>query len=233
MRGSPPGLDDQAADPAVRGGEALRSQHCAARSAVQVWLRAAPRGEDLKEAGGRRPPASFKTSPLPRLDSLLGTLTPAGGGVRGGGGGRPRPFGMLPWRGREAARRDHQPQLVYELMTRDTGRLLKKASERKEAGICGGVGEAHTPTYADSSPSGLAFSACPQKSSRKAGCGGWSVMKRPWLLRGTVLFSGRGAFSSPCWKTTLTERRQDDGLRALPNGPVQSADRQEGGSDSG
>ena len=144
MRGSPPGLDDQAADPAVRGGEALRSQHCAARSAVQVWLRAAPRGEDLKEAGGRRPPASFKTSPLPRLDSLLETLTRAGrdpplpalrcaqrgasaatgccARVRGGGGGRKRPFGMLPWRGREAARRDHQPQLVYELMTRDTRR---------------------------------------------------------------------------------------------------------------
>ena len=57
-RGSPPGLDDQAADIAVSGGE----------------------GEDLKEAGGRRPPASFKTSPLPRLDPLLGTLTRAGGG---------------------------------------------------------------------------------------------------------------------------------------------------------
>ena len=84
-------------------------------------------GEDLTEAGGRRPPASFKTSPLPRLDSLLGTLTRAGGGVRGGGGGRPRPFGMLPWRGREVARRDHQPQLVYELMTRDTGTVITKA----------------------------------------------------------------------------------------------------------
>ena len=129
---------EAAADTAVRGGEALRSLHCAARSAVQVSLRAAPRGEDLKEAGGLRPPASFKTSPLPRLDSLLGTLTRAGlrslhcaaqrasvatgccARVRGGGGGRPRPFGMLPWRGREAARRDHQPQLVCELMTRDT-----------------------------------------------------------------------------------------------------------------
>jgi hypothetical protein len=55
---SPPGLDDQAADTAVSGGE----------------------GEDLKEAGGLRPPASFKTPPLPRLDSLLGTLTRAGGG---------------------------------------------------------------------------------------------------------------------------------------------------------
>ena len=86
-------------------------------------------------------------SPLPRLDSLLGTVTRAGGGpplpalrcaqrgasvatggcarVRGGGGGRPRPFGMLPRRGREAARRDHQPQLVYELMTRDTSRVMK------------------------------------------------------------------------------------------------------------
>ena len=104
----PPGLDDQAVDTAVSGGEALRSLHCAARSAVQVSLRAAPRGEELKEAGGLRPPASFKTLPLPRLDSLLRRVTLAGGGVRGGGGGRPRPFGMLPWRGREAARRDHQ-----------------------------------------------------------------------------------------------------------------------------
>ena len=103
-----------------RRGPPLPALRCAQRSAVQVSLRAAPRGEDLKEAGGLRPPASFKTSPLPRLDSLLGTLTRAGGGVRGGGGGRPRPFGMLPWRGREAARRDHQPQLVYELMMCDT-----------------------------------------------------------------------------------------------------------------
>ena len=71
---------EAAAVTAVSGGEALRSLHCAARSAVQVPLRAAPRGEDLKEAGGLRPPASFKTSPLPRLDSLLGMLTGAGGG---------------------------------------------------------------------------------------------------------------------------------------------------------
>ena len=42
-------------------------------------------GEELKEAGGRRPPASFKTSPLPRLDSLLRRVTLAGGEVRGGG----------------------------------------------------------------------------------------------------------------------------------------------------
>ena len=60
---SPPGLDDQAAGMAVSGGEALRPLHCAARRAVQGSLRAAPRGEDLKEAGGRRPPASLRSSP--------------------------------------------------------------------------------------------------------------------------------------------------------------------------
>ena len=48
------------------------SAPCTALRAAQVSLRAAPLGEDLKEAGGLRPPASFKTSPLPRLDSLLG-----------------------------------------------------------------------------------------------------------------------------------------------------------------
>jgi hypothetical protein len=37
-------------------------------------------GEELKEAGGRTPPASFKTSPLPRPDSLLRRVTLAGGG---------------------------------------------------------------------------------------------------------------------------------------------------------
>jgi len=100
----PPLRREAAADTAVSGGE----------------------GEDLKEAGGRRPPASFKTSPLPRLDSLLRRVTLAGGGVRGGGGGRPQPFGMLPWRGREAARRDHQPQLVHELTMRDTKSVMKK-----------------------------------------------------------------------------------------------------------
>ena len=46
-RGSPPGLDDQAADTAVRGGEALRSLHRAARSAVQLSLRAAARGSGV------------------------------------------------------------------------------------------------------------------------------------------------------------------------------------------
>ena len=87
---SPPGLDDQAADTAVSGGEALRSPA----------LRCAQRG------------ASVATGCCAR--------------VRGGGGGRPRPFGMLPWRGREAARRDHQPQLVCELMTRDTRSMMKE-----------------------------------------------------------------------------------------------------------
>jgi hypothetical protein len=154
---SPPGLDDQAADTAVSGGEALRSLHCAARSAVHVALRAAPRGVDLTAGGGLRPPASFKTSPLPRLDSLLGTLTRAGGGpplpalrcaqrgasvatgccarVRGGGGGRPRPFGMLLWHGREAARRDHRPQLVYELVTRETRGVAGKCLPDQSLGM--------------------------------------------------------------------------------------------------
>ena len=35
-----------------------------------------------------------------------------------------------------------------------SSRLLNKATARKEAGICGGVAFAHTPTYADSPPSG-------------------------------------------------------------------------------
>jgi len=50
------------------------------REAAAVTAVSGGEGEDLKEAGGLRPPASFKTSPLPRLDSLLGTLTRAGGG---------------------------------------------------------------------------------------------------------------------------------------------------------
>ena len=48
-----------------RRGPPLPALRCAQRSAVQVSLRAAPRGEDLKEAGGLRPPASFKTHPSP------------------------------------------------------------------------------------------------------------------------------------------------------------------------
>jgi hypothetical protein len=50
--------------------------------------------------------------------------------------------------------------LRFTIYPKSPSRLLKKATARKEAGICGGVGFAHTPTYADSSPSGLAFSAC-------------------------------------------------------------------------
>ena len=57
--------------------------------------------------------------------------------VRGGGGGRPRPFGMLPGRGREAARRDHQPQLVCELMTRETRRKLRPERARRPLGRSG------------------------------------------------------------------------------------------------
>ena len=101
----------------------------------------------ISRRGGLRPPASFKTSPLPRLDSLLGTVTRAGGGVRGGGGGRPRPFGLLAWRGREAARRDHRPQLVCELMTRDTRSVMKKPWFQRGIRVCGGWGFSPTTTY--------------------------------------------------------------------------------------
>jgi hypothetical protein len=38
----------------------------------------AERGEDLKEAGGLWPPASFKTLPLLRIDYVLLSLTLAG-----------------------------------------------------------------------------------------------------------------------------------------------------------
>ena len=41
--------------------------------------------EKPKEAGGLRPPASLKISPLPRADALSQTEQFAGGGVRGGG----------------------------------------------------------------------------------------------------------------------------------------------------
>ena len=53
----------------------------------------AERGRISKEAGGRRPPASFKTSPLPRFDSLQRSHMRTGGGVGGEGGGWPRPLG--------------------------------------------------------------------------------------------------------------------------------------------
>ena len=78
---------------------------------------------------GRRHSRPWRRGPpLPALRCAQRGASVATGGcarVRGGGGGRPRPFGMLPRRGREAARRDHQPQLVYELMTRDTSRVMK------------------------------------------------------------------------------------------------------------
>ena len=79
---------------------------------------------------GRRHSRPWRRGPpLPAPRCAQRSATVATGGcarVRGGGGGRPRPFGMLPWRGREAARRDHQPQLVYELMTRGTRRAMKE-----------------------------------------------------------------------------------------------------------
>ena len=78
---------------------------------------------------GRRHSRPWRRGPpLPALRCAQRGAGAATGGcarVRGGGGGRPRPFGMLPWRGREAARRDHQPQLVRELMTRDTWSMVK------------------------------------------------------------------------------------------------------------
>ena len=41
--------------------------------------------EKIKEAGGPRPPASLRTTPLPRLDDLALPPQFAGGGDRGGG----------------------------------------------------------------------------------------------------------------------------------------------------
>ena len=73
---------------------------------------------------GRRHSRPWRRGPpLPALRCAQRGASVATGGcarVRGGGGGRPRPFGMLPWRGREAACRDHQPKLAYELTMRDT-----------------------------------------------------------------------------------------------------------------
>jgi hypothetical protein len=68
----PPLRREAAADTAVSGGEALRSLHCAVRSAVQVPLRAAPRGEDLKEAGAEGPPPPSKPHPSPGLTPSCG-----------------------------------------------------------------------------------------------------------------------------------------------------------------
>jgi hypothetical protein len=84
---------------------------------------------------GRRHSRPWRRGPpLPALRCAQRGASVATGGcarVRGGGGGRPRAFGMLPRRGREAARRDHQPQSVYELMTRDIRREMKKPLARK------------------------------------------------------------------------------------------------------
>ncbi|MCJ7708049.1 MAG: hypothetical protein MUO38_10565, partial [Anaerolineales bacterium] len=56
------------------------------------------------------------------------------------------PFGMLPWCGREAARPDHRPQLVYELMTRDTKNVMKEPWFLRGIRNCGGWGFAPTTT---------------------------------------------------------------------------------------
>ena len=142
--------------PMSRSGSSMRKSfaHCEAFGLTPFpspWIPSAREG--LSAGTGRpdrRHSRPWRTGPpLPALRCAQRGASAATGGcarVRGGGGGRPRPFGMLPWRGRETARRDHQPQVVYEPMTRDAR----------------------------------------------------SVVKRPWLQRGTVLFSGQGVLSSPC-----------------------------------
>jgi hypothetical protein len=54
--------------------------------------------EQRKEAGGLRPPASFKTSPLPRLDPLPQSTLGRGRG-RGRSPRRAAPLGRRPERG--------------------------------------------------------------------------------------------------------------------------------------
>jgi hypothetical protein len=68
--------------------------------------------EELKEAGVLRPPASLKTSPLPRPNPHLRRLVLAGGGVRGGGQARPRPSGLSPRSTHEAAETEAAACLV-------------------------------------------------------------------------------------------------------------------------
>ena len=80
LRGLRPHPLPLALDPALPGCCAKRTRGALRREAAVDTAVSGGEGEDLKEAGGLRPPASFKTSPLPRLDSLLATLTRAGGG---------------------------------------------------------------------------------------------------------------------------------------------------------
>ena len=199
-----------------RRGPPLPALRCAQRGAVQVSLRAAPRGEDLKEAGGRRPPASFRTSPLPRLDSLLGTLTRAGGGV--GGGGRPRPFGMLPWRGREAARRVHQPQLVYGLMTRDARSRRSRARSRgRRWGGIGGFGGARVahgwgPDRLARSPTGRQRPSAVGGGPRRSRSSSGSAARRSRLQpRGSRIgpFDSGGQPCAVAVRSGRSARRQD------------------------
>jgi hypothetical protein len=80
------------------GEEASPTSHLTPRRLSAPKLSSAKRGrggapsgcfakglEKPKEAGGLRPPASLKISPLPRPDTLSHTEQFAGGGVRGGG----------------------------------------------------------------------------------------------------------------------------------------------------
>ena len=110
--------------PEVRWGS---PSHSARPSASPPSARSPPRpSRGALSAGtgrpGRRHSRPWRRGPpLPALRcAQRGASAATGGCARGGG--RPRPFGMLPWRGREAARRDHQPQLVRKLVTRDTKR---------------------------------------------------------------------------------------------------------------
>ena len=79
---------------------------------------------------------------------------------------------MLPWRGREAARRDHQPQLVYELMTRDTRSVMKKPWFLRGIRVCGGWGKPQPPHVRFSSPGKGPFHHPARQSHRTGPRGG-------------------------------------------------------------
>jgi len=105
------------------------------------WIPRRSRGALSAGTGrpGRRHSRPWRRGPpLPALRCAPRSASAATGccpRVRGGGGGRPRPFGMLPGRGREAARRDHQPQLARELMTRDTRGVAGKCLPDQRLGM--------------------------------------------------------------------------------------------------
>jgi len=104
------------------------------------WIPSAPEGLSAGTGRpGRRHSHQWRRGPpLPALRCAQRGASVATGGcarVRGGGGGRPRPFGMLTGRGREAARRDHQPQLVCVLMTRDARSPAEKCLPDQSLGM--------------------------------------------------------------------------------------------------